>query len=135
MTMHVESRPPAADLTGRWQLTHQVQRSALSRYVGMELEFDVELVQEGGTITGSGKKFVVDWQIAGRDEASTLSLEGLVDGDNVRLAVVERSPAHPGRDMAGEIIWKIAAPDYLIGSFRIDAAKSSGSSQARRRDA
>lgn len=132
--MQVDKRAPAIDLTGRWQVTHEVQRSSMSRYAGMEIEFDVELKQDGNSVTGRGTKFVVDWQIAGREEASTLSLEGSVEDDNVRLAVIERSPAHPGRDMGGEIIWKIAAPDYLIGSFRVDAAESSGSSRARRRE-
>ncbi len=133
--MQARTRPAAVDLTGRWQVTHQVQRSALSRYIGMEIEFDLELMQEGGAVTGRGTKFVVDWQIAGREEASTLTLEGTAEEDNVRLTVIERSPAHPERDMNGEIIWKILAPDYLVGSFRIEAADSSGSSRARRREA
>ncbi len=132
--MQIKTRPAAVDLTGRWQVTHQVQQSALSRYVGMEIEFDIQLMQEGGVVTGRGTKFVVDWQIAGREEASTLTLDGTVAEDNVRLAVVERSPAHPGREMNGEIIWKILAPDYLVGSFRSEAADSSGSSKARRRE-
>ena len=132
--MQVGKRPSAIDLTGRWQVTHQVQRSSMSRYAGMEIEFDVELKQEGTAVRGRGTKFVVDWQIAGREEASTLTLEGSLEDDNVRLSVIERSPAHPGRDITGEILWKVAAPDYLIGSFRVDAADSSGSSRARRRE-
>ena len=128
------AKPPSFDLTGRWQVIHQVQRSSMSRYVGMELEFDVELKQDGNTATGEGRKFVVDWELAPREEASTLSLRGTVDDGSVRLDVIERSPAHPGREMTGEIIWKIVAPDYLVGSFRMDAADSSGTSKARRRD-
>jgi hypothetical protein len=125
---------PTFDLTGRWQVTHQVQRSSVSRYIGMELEFDVELNQEGSAATGEGRKFVVDWELAPREEASTLSLRGSVQDGSVRLDVIERSPAHPGREMTGEIIWKVLAPDYLVGSFRMDAADSSGTSKARRRD-
>jgi hypothetical protein len=126
--------PPKFDLTGRWQVTHQVQRSSVSRYVGMELEFDVELNQDGNAATGEGRKFVVDWELAPREEASTLLLRGTVEDGSVRLDVIERSPAHPGREMTGEIIWKVVAPDYLVGSFRMDAADSSGTSKARRRD-
>ena len=126
--------PPEFDLTGRWQVTHQVQRSSVSRYVGMELEFDVELSQDGKSATGEGRKFVVDWELAPREEASTLSLRGSVGDGSVRLDVIERSPAHPGREMTGEIIWKVVAPDYLVGSFRMDVAGSSGTSKARRRD-
>jgi hypothetical protein len=36
--------------------------------------------------------------------------------------------------MVGEVIWKAVTADMLIGSFRVDAAGSSGSSRAIRRE-
>jgi hypothetical protein len=132
-------RPPSLypkdlDLTGRWQVLHRVERSSLSRYVGLEIEFDVMLEQDGATVTGSGEKFIVDWQLAGREEASTLTLEGRVEDSNVVLAITERSPKNAERTIRGEIIWKALTPNRLLGSFKVDAAESSGSSRALRRE-
>ena len=127
-------QPKNLNLTGRWQVLHRVEKSSLSRYVGLEIEFDVLLQQAGGKVTGTGQKFIVGWELAGRDELSRLILEGRVENANVLLAFVERSPSHPGREIVGEVIWKAVTSDMLIGSFRVDAAASRGSSRAIRRE-
>lgn len=127
-------QPKQLDLTGRWQVLHRIEKSSLSRYVGLEIEFDVFLRQDGEKVTGQGEKFVVNWQLAGRDEVSKLTLDGRVEDANIILSLAERSPKNPDRVIAGEIIWKAVNPDWLIGSFRVDAAASSGSSRAVRRE-
>ena len=132
--MSVAFRPANLNLTGRWQVLHRIERSTMARYVGLEIEFDVSLTQHGDKVSGTGEKFIVGWELARRDEASRLTLEGRVENANVQLAIVERSPKHPDREIVGEIIWKAVSPDTLIGGFRVDAADSSGSSRALRRE-
>ena len=127
-------QPKNLDLTGRWQVLHRVEKSSLSRYVGLEIEFDVLLTQTGDRVTGTGEKFIVGWELARRDELSRLTLDGRVENANILLNIVEQSPAHPDRKMVGEVIWKAATADMLIGSFRVDAAGSTGSSRAIRRE-
>lgn len=127
-------QPRDLNLTGRWQVLHRVEKSSLSRYVGLEIEFDVSLTQAGNMVTGTGEKFIVGWELARRDELSRLALDGRVEAANILLAIVERSPSHPEREIIGEIIWKAVTADMLIGGFRVDAAASSGSSRAIRRE-
>ena len=127
-------RPENLDLTGRWQVLHRIERSTIARYAGLEIEVDVMLTQRGDKVSGTGEKFIVGWELARRDEASRLTLEGRVENANVQLAIVERSPKHPEREIVGEIIWKAMTADMLIGSFRVDAAESRGSSRALRRE-
>jgi hypothetical protein len=45
---------------------------------------------------------------------------------------MERSPLGPERTIVGEIVWKAIDPDHMIGSFRVDLAKTSGRSEAVR---
>src|SRR5688572_29468544 len=112
--------PKDLNLTGRWQVLHRVERSSLSRYIGLEIEFDVELIQDGQNVTGTGEKFTVGWELARREEASRLTLEGRVQNANVQLALSEKSPRNPDREIVGEIIWKALTANRLIGSFRVD---------------
>ncbi len=127
-------QPKNLDLTGRWQVLHRVERSSFSRYIGLEIEFDVVLTQNGDKVTGTGEKFIVGWELARREELSRLTLDGRAENANILLSIVEESPAHPDRKMVGEVIWKAVTADMLIGSFRVDAASSSGSSRAIRRE-
>ena len=126
-------RPGQLDVNGRWRVIHRVERSALSRYVGLEIEFDVILAQEGDRVTGTGEKFMIGFELAGRREASTLTLDGRRDGNMLRLALVETPPGQPDREIQGEIAWTIATEDMLTGSFRVDVADSAGTSRALRR--
>lgn len=123
----------ALDLTGRWRVIHHVQKSSRSRYVGLNIEFQITLVQDGDKVTGDGEKFLVDWQLANRDEASRLAIEGQVDQSGVRISLLERSPKNPNRTIVGEISWQVLNSNHMIGSFRVDAAETSGSSEALRR--
>jgi hypothetical protein len=63
-------------------------------------------VQDGDKVTGDGEKFLVDWQLANRDEASRLAIEGHVDDTGVQISLLERSPKNPERAILGEISWR-----------------------------
>jgi hypothetical protein len=129
----VPLRPDQFDLNGRWRVIHRVERSALSRYVGLEIEFDVVLTQEGERVTGEGEKFIVGWELVGRREASRLKLDGRTNDDGVRLSILEMPPSDPEREIVGEITWKVVTNDMLNGTFWVTAAKSAGTSRALRR--
>ena len=127
------AEPEALDLTGRWRVIHHVQKSARSRYVGLNIEFQVTLIQDGNRLTGDGEKFLVDWQLTNRDEVSRLAIEGRVDEAGVQLSLLERSPRNPDQAIIGEISWRPVNSNHMIGSFRVDTAETSGSSEALRR--
>ena len=131
--MSPAAEPEALDLTGRWRVIHQVQKSSVSRYVGLSIEFHVTLVQDGDRVTGDGEKFLVDWQLAGRGETSRLAIDGRIDGGKVQISLMERAPQNPERTILGEISWRPVDANHLIGSFRVDAAETSGRSEALRR--
>ena len=120
------------DLNGSWRVIHNVRNSKLSRYVGLQIEFFVTLNQDNGRVTGDGTKFAIGPDLAGRNEVSRLVIEGRVDGTAVELSLVERAPARPEREIVGKVLWRAISPNRLLGSFRVDAAESSGSSEAIR---
>jgi len=124
-----------ADLRGRWQVVHRVTSSALERYVGLEMQFDIRLRQEGERLWGEGIKYRVGQELIERQEASVLELRGWLDGEQVHLDIVERSPVHPGRRIDGVIEWEIVGQEVLAGTFRVDAADSCGGSRATRMQA
>ncbi len=129
------SRPAISDLTGQWRVIHDVQKSELARYVGLKIEFQMSLSQHGDQVSGVGEKFLVDWQLATREEASRLEVAGRVEERDIRLSLLESPPHHPERKIVGEIIWRAEDPDRMVGSFRVDHAATSGRSEALRRPA
>lgn len=131
MQDHV-SRDVIPDLSGRWWVRHRVKDSDYTRFIGLEIEFYVTFQQAGHTLTGEGEKFAVGWQLAGRDEASRLELSGHLNGADVHLSLVEHPPARPDRTIFGTIDWKLVNSGRLVGSFRVDAAGTSGTSEAVR---
>lgn len=125
-------RSTAPDLSGRWWVKHRVKASSRPRFVGLEIEFYVTFQQEGKKLTGEGEKFAVGWQLAGRDETSRLELNGQLNGADVHISLAERAPMNPDRTIFGTIDWKVVNSRRLVGSFRVDAAETSGSSEAVR---
>ena len=126
------SRVATPDLTGRWWVKHRVKESDYSRFIGLEIEFYVTFRQEGHALIGEGEKFAVGWQLAGRDEASRLELSGELTGTDVHLSLVEHPPARPDRTIFGTIHWKVVSSGRLVGTFQVDAADTTGTSEAVR---
>jgi hypothetical protein len=122
------------DLNGRWRVIHTVERSEVPRYVGLEIEFDVTLSEDGERIRGEGEKFVVGWELVARAEASRLQLDGRRQGRRVQLSIVETSPVRPEEAIRGEIEWQVITADLLAGTFVVTAGNSAGQSKALRRE-
>ena len=132
--MPVQPLDPPVDLNGRWRVIHTVERSEVPRYVGLEIEFDVTISEDGERIRGEGAKFVVGWELVARAEASHLQLEGRRDDRRVQLSIVETSPRRSGEAIRGEIKWEVITAGLLAGTFEVTAGNSCGQSKAFRRD-
>jgi hypothetical protein len=120
------------ELTDPWRVVHRVERSDLPRYVGLRIEFQVKLVEFGGSIVGNGEKFLVDYELASRDAASRLEISGVVERSDIRLFLMERPEGRPNRSIVGEIVWRAIDADHLAGAFRVDHQRTSGTSEAVR---
>jgi hypothetical protein len=125
-----ETRPP--DLSGRWLVTHVVERSEIDHYVGLELEFNVALTEFGGSLVGSGRKVRVNGVAAEDDEASLLDLSGRITGSAATLSLFERKESGYGAGLLGEIKWTAEGLDKLTGEFRVDVGATAGRSTAIR---
>lgn len=123
---------PALDLSGRWRVIHDVHRSKRSHFLGLRIEFQVTLVQFGGSVVGNGEKFLVDSEPARSDEVSLLEISGRVEDDRIRLSLLERTERNPQRSLIGEILWTVRGPHHMAGSFEVDIAETAGSSEAFR---
>lgn len=120
------------DLTGRWRVIHYVESSEQRNYIGLDIEFQITFLQDGEQLAGEGAKFLVDRQPAHLDEVSRLAMTGWVHEAEVRISLMESSPQGPERTIVGEIVWKAMNPDHMVGSFRVDVARTSGRSEAMR---
>ena len=109
-----------------------MKESSRQAFIGLEIDFYVTFQQDRERLTGEGEKFAVGWRLAGRDEASRLELSGLLSGADVHISLIEHPPLMPGRRIFGAIDWKVVNPGRLVGSFRVDAAETTGSSEAIR---
>ncbi len=125
----------AVDLAGRWDVIHHVTQSRVARYVGLEIRFQVALRQDGTRITGSGEKYRVGHELIPSTERSLLAIAGSIEGGRVTLEIVERSPAHPDRDIGASVDWQVAGPNLVAGTFRSEAGESTGRSRAMRQRA
>jgi hypothetical protein len=123
------------DFSGRWRVVHDVQTSARPDYVGLTIEFDVNLVQFGGSLVGTGEKARVDNSPVEDKERSLLEVSGRVESDGVRLSLFERLASCPSRNLIGEIVWRPENPDHMVGRFEVDVGQTHGTSQAFRRGA
>jgi hypothetical protein len=106
------------ELTGQWRVVHRVERFDLERYVGSRIEFQVNLIEFGGSIVGNGEKFLVDYELTGREAASRLEISGVVEGSDIRLFLMERPEGRPNRSVVGEIVWRAIDADHLTGTGR-----------------
>lgn len=130
--MRVEPVSEPLDLTGRWRVVHHVESSERVDFVGLNIEFQIDFLQDGQQLAGEGEKFLVDRQPANPDEISRLAITGWISGDEVRISLMEVTPNGPAQTIIGEIVWNAAGPAHMIGNFRVDVANTRGRSEAVR---
>ncbi|HEX2139305.1 MAG TPA: hypothetical protein VHG33_06305 [Woeseiaceae bacterium] len=122
----------ALDLTGTWRVAHRVTASQRPDFLGLDVEFRITFVQDGGQLAGEGEKFLVDREPADPREVSHLEITGWVHETDVQISLMERSPLSPERTIVGAISWKPVDANRMIGSFRVNLAETSGLSEAVR---
>ena len=123
------TRPDASSLSGRWVVTTQVESSTVAAYDGLLLGFDVRLQQDGGRITGTGRKIAENGRPIRRTRQTAIAVEGYQDGERLALTFTE---AGTRRRSSGTFTLVRASDDRLRGRFASDAARSAGTVELRR---
>jgi hypothetical protein len=119
----------AADLSGEWTLNTVVESSSLSMYEGLRLGYRLQLEQRGNAVHGSGRKILENGSAIGGGGQTPITVEGIVDGDRLRLTFTERGTQ---RSSSGTFVLFREGTDGLRGRFASDAARSAGRVEARR---
>jgi hypothetical protein len=114
-------------LTGQWSMNTRVESSALRRYKGLRLQYQLRLQQVGNQITGDGYKSRENDRPVRTKTPITLS--GDVVGDRVVLNFHETGTR---RKSGGRLVLDRESEDVLLGRFSSEAAKSTGIVEARR---
>ena len=124
------SRPASQqDLSGRWRLTNRIERSNVPSFVGLALEFRLELDQEGGRLRGEGSKWMENGRVVAASARTPITVDGTIDDDRVTLAFTERGARRTSR---GRLEMRLAEDGSLQGQFSTEAAGSSGPARATR---
>lgn len=123
------TRESSPDLSGKWVLTNRVESAGVGAYKNLELGFQLQLQQNGNRVTGIGQK----WTENGRDVPAAgrtpISVEGTFDGDRLELKFTELGAQRTSR---GTIALDVVDGSTLRGTFKSDAAKARGTSEAKR---
>jgi hypothetical protein len=123
-----EPAPTRLDLTGKWLLRHVVRRSDRRSYRGLVLMFRVDLVQQGDRITGTATKWRENGRPVRPQAASTLRIDGRLEGDEIVGRFVETAN---GRRSRGTFRWRYSlAEGWLSGTFATSVASASGEATA-----
>jgi len=124
------SPAPAANLTGRWQLSNRIVSTTYDAYRGLDLGYSLTLRQDGTRVTGSGVKVTENGSPAG--QRTPISVSGRIEGSSVVLTFTEQGST---RTSGGTFRWRLSADgSSLAGSFWSDVANANGPSTARRVD-
>jgi hypothetical protein len=118
------------DVSGSWTFATRVESSRLARYSGLQLGYELELQQSGRRVTGAGRKVVEnDKEVGGRAQ-TPIVVKGSIDGERVTLTLTERGTLRPTQ---GNFVLVLDDSGMMRGRFSSDAARSSGTVEARRR--
>jgi cytoskeletal protein RodZ len=119
----------ATDLSGGWTMTNEVQASELRTFRGLRLVYEIELLQDGANVSGTGHKLSENGRALRGAARTPITLSGTVDGSRVHLTFREKGQR---RESGGSFQFRLADDGSLQGTFESDAAKSSGQSILRR---
>jgi transcriptional regulator with XRE-family HTH domain len=119
------------DVTGTWKVATHVESSSYASYSGLLLGYEMEIEQDGDRVTGTGRKILENGTEINPRGQTPITVSGVVDGDRLTLNFTERGAR---RASQGTFTLMRDADGMLRGRFTSDAAKSSGSVEARRLD-
>lgn len=122
--------PPAADLSGWWEMTNTIQSTNYEEYQGLRLGYRIQLEQDGNRITGRGQKWSENGRAVPAAGRTPITITGTVDGRTVTLQFTEHGAR---RSTRGGFTWQLSADrTALRGTFWSTAADTSGRSIASR---
>jgi hypothetical protein len=120
------------DLSGLWEVSNHIDASHDQRFTGLDLVFNILLVEDKSKLIGRGSKVRVAGNIVQDKERSLLELDGYTDGTNVFLFYRERAEQNPERVVHGVIVWRVTGRNAADGTFDSSVDGVSGSSRGRR---
>jgi cytoskeleton protein RodZ len=119
----------STNLSGPWALTNRVESSSYEGFNNLNLGFHLQLQQRGNRVTGTGQKWMENGRAIPPPSRTPIAVEGTLDGRRLELTFTERGAR---RTSAGTFVMDVADDGTLRGTFTSDAAKSQGTSLARR---
>ena len=117
------------DLNGSWTLTNRVEEASYAPFKNLTLSYSLQLEQDGNRITGTGHKLTENGRQIRANGRTPIALAGTLTGRRLELKFAEVGARRPS---GGTMVLDVADDGSLRGSFTSDAARSRGSSQARR---
>jgi hypothetical protein len=120
------------DLSGLWEVSHHISASQDQRFTGLDLVFNILLVEDKSKLIGRGSKVKVAGNTVQDKERSLLELDGYTDGTDAFLFYRERAEQNPERVVHGVMVWHVAGSNAAAGTFDSSVDGVSGSSRARR---
>ena len=120
---------PLADVSGEWTFTTQVQSSTVEAFEGLRLGFQVHLQQDGDRVSGSGRKVTENGSPVPASRQTPISVSGVRAGERLSLSFTEIGRR---RQSAGTFELVRQRETAWSGRFSSDAARSTGTAEARR---
>jgi cytoskeletal protein RodZ len=117
------------DVTGTWKVATRVESSSYASYSGLLLGYEMTIEQDGDRVTGTGRKIIENATEINPRGQTPITVTGVVNGDRLTLNFTERGKR---RASQGTFTLVRNADGTLRGRFTSDAARSSGSVEARR---
>jgi hypothetical protein len=115
-------------VAGSWDLATNVESASYKAYHGLRLGYRVRLEQQGNRITGIGHKWTENGRELGPQARTPIRLEGTTDGQRLTLNFTEQGAR---RTSAGKFILHVTDDGLLRGRFSSNAARASGTAEAR----
>jgi hypothetical protein len=117
-----------ADLSGNWSVVNTVEQTSYAAYKNMKVGFNVSINQTGKDFTGTGEKISENGRSLPATSRTPIVVKGTIDGDKVEATFSENGTL---RTTNGRFVWRIdKTSGGLTGTFRSNAARSSGKSAA-----
>jgi hypothetical protein len=125
-------------LSGPWLVTMNIKESSLKRYDSMNTTFQLYLVQDGHSVTGTGEKTKVDGQDIPIAQHQQMKVSGSVSGGRVSLQYTQTAGADgASRKTDGMFDFKVIRSGIfsrqaarMEGTFSGTAASTSGDAVA-----
>jgi hypothetical protein len=123
------STSAAPELTGKWNIVNTVQKTSYNSFNNLKVGFDLSIQQNGEGFTGTGQKVSENGRSLPAGSRTPIHVKGSIHGDRVEATFFEEGTA---RKTNGRFVWRINRAGALTGTFMTNAARSSGTSTARK---